>query len=141
MRYPCAAGHPGAARSSACGAVVRAARSRSGGRSVSFGSRRRLTDGAIAALIASPVLAVASVAAFLVAEMVAPLVFTGLCRRGLVLASVASSVLGLLLDSLIFVQIAFGNPAYRYQDEEGQTPEGPGHCSLAMRWNVHILCV
>lgn len=71
-----------------------------------------LIGGVIAALIASPVLAVASVVAFLIAEMADLLVFTGLRRRGLVLASVASSVVGLLLDSLIFVQIAFGNPAY-----------------------------
>ncbi len=71
-----------------------------------------LIGGIIAAVIASPVLAAASVAAFLIAETVDLLVFTGLRRRGLVLASVASSVIGLLLDSLIFVQIAFGNPAY-----------------------------
>lgn len=71
-----------------------------------------LIGGVIAALIASSVLAVASVVAFLIAEMVDLLVFTGLRRRGLVLASVASSVVGLFLDSLIFVQIAFGNPAY-----------------------------
>lgn len=50
--------------------------------------------------------------AFLIAETVDLLVFTRLRRRGLVLASVASSVIGLVLDSLIFVQIAFGNPAY-----------------------------
>ena len=71
-----------------------------------------LIGGVIAALIASPILALASVVAFLIAEMVDLVVFTGLRRRGLVLASVASSVVGLLLDSLIFVQIAFGNPAY-----------------------------
>ncbi|SEB84689.1 hypothetical protein SAMN05216452_3405 [Nitratireductor aquibiodomus] len=71
-----------------------------------------LIGGIIAAIIASPVLAVASVVAFLIAETVDLLVFTRLRRRGLVLASVASSVIGLLLDSLIFVQIAFGNPAY-----------------------------
>ncbi|MER8709333.1 VUT family protein [Mesorhizobium sp. M1088] len=44
--------------------------------------------------------------------MIDLLVFTGLRRRGLVLASVASSVVGLLLDSVIFVQIAFGEPDY-----------------------------
>lgn len=71
-----------------------------------------LIGGIIAAIIASPVLAVASVVAFLIAETVDLLVFSRLRRRGLVLASVASSVIGLLLDSLIFVQIAFGNPAY-----------------------------
>lgn len=71
-----------------------------------------LVGGVLAGLIASPVLAVASVAAFLIAEMVDLLVFTRLRRRGLVIASVASSVIGLLLDSFIFVQIAFGNPDY-----------------------------
>ncbi|KQU75454.1 beta-carotene 15,15'-monooxygenase [Aminobacter sp. DSM 101952] len=71
-----------------------------------------LIGGLIAAFIASPVLAVASVTAFLFAETVDLLVFSGLRRRGLVLASVTSSVIGLLLDSLIFVQIAFGGSAY-----------------------------
>jgi len=71
-----------------------------------------LIGGVIAAGIASPVLAMASVAAFLIAETADLLVFTRLRRRGLVLASVTSSVIGLLLDSLIFVQIAFGDPAY-----------------------------
>lgn len=71
-----------------------------------------LIGGIVTAVVSSPVLAFASVAAFLIAEMVDLLVFTRLRRCGLVLASVASSVTGLLLDSLIFVQIAFGDPAY-----------------------------
>ncbi|WHO20719.1 VUT family protein [Agrobacterium tumefaciens] len=71
-----------------------------------------LIGGIIAAVIASPVLAMASVTAFLIAETADLLVFTKLRRRGLVLASVISSVIGLVLDSLIFVQIAFGDPTY-----------------------------
>ncbi|MFK3664057.1 VUT family protein [Ochrobactrum teleogrylli] len=71
-----------------------------------------LIGGIIAVVIASPILAMASVAAFLIAETADLLVFTKLRRRGLVLASVTSSVIGLILDSLIFVQIAFGDPTY-----------------------------
>lgn len=71
-----------------------------------------LIGGIIAVVIASPVLAMASVAAFLIAETADLLVFTKLRRRGLVFASVISSVIGLVLDSLIFVQIAFGDPTY-----------------------------
>lgn len=71
-----------------------------------------MIGGAIAAVVTSPALALASVTAFLVAEMADLFVYTALRSRGLVTASVASSALGLILDSVIFVVIAFGEPDY-----------------------------
>lgn len=68
-----------------------------------------LVGAIIAALVASPQLAVASAGAFLVAELADLLVYTALRRRGLFVASLASSMVGLLLDSLIFVLVAFGS--------------------------------
>jgi uncharacterized PurR-regulated membrane protein YhhQ (DUF165 family) len=54
-------------------------------------------------------LVLASAAAFLFSEIVDLLVFTPLQKRGLVLAAVVSSVVGLVIDSLIFLQLAFGS--------------------------------
>jgi uncharacterized PurR-regulated membrane protein YhhQ (DUF165 family) len=71
-----------------------------------------LFGGLVSAVATSPVLALASVTAFLLAETSDLLVFTALRHRGLVLASIASSVIGLLLDSVIFVWMAFGEPEY-----------------------------
>lgn len=68
-----------------------------------------LVGAIIAALVASPQLAVASAGAFLVAELADLLIYTAMRRRGLFVASLASSMVGLLLDSLIFVLVAFGS--------------------------------
>lgn len=63
----------------------------------------------LSGLIAPPKLVVASAVAFLVAEMADLAVFTPLQRRGLVMAVFASSVVGLVVDSMIFLQLAFGS--------------------------------
>jgi uncharacterized PurR-regulated membrane protein YhhQ (DUF165 family) len=63
----------------------------------------------LSGLVAPPKLVVASTAAFLVAEMADLAVFTPLQKRGLILAVVASSVVGLVVDSMIFLQLAFGS--------------------------------
>lgn len=65
--------------------------------------------GAVSALVATPALALASISAFLVAETADMLVYTALRRRGLFKASVASSTVGLVLDSMIFLRVAFGS--------------------------------
>ena len=51
---------------------------------------------------------IASVAAFIVSETADMAVFTPLQKRGLVLAVFASSVIGLAVDSMIFLSLAFG---------------------------------
>ena len=63
----------------------------------------------LSVLVAPPALVFASVVAFLVSELADLGVYTPLQRRGLVLAVVASSLVGLILDTLIFLQLAFGS--------------------------------
>lgn len=64
---------------------------------------------ALSALVAPPALVVASGIAFLVSEMADLGVYTPLQRRGLVLAVFASSIVGLAVDSAIFLYLAFGS--------------------------------
>ena len=52
---------------------------------------------------------VASAAAFLLSEAADLAVYTPLQRRGLVLAVALSSVAGLVLDSVVFLLLAFGS--------------------------------
>ncbi|MHB2264150.1 VUT family protein [Aliihoeflea sp. PC F10.4] len=51
---------------------------------------------------------IASVAAFIVSETADMAVFTPLQKRGLVLAVFASGIVGLAIDSMIFLSLAFG---------------------------------
>ncbi len=67
---------------------------------------------AIAAAITDPTIAAASLAAFLAAELVDMAIFVGLRRHGFVIAAICSSLVGIVLDSSIFVRIAFGNQDY-----------------------------
>jgi uncharacterized PurR-regulated membrane protein YhhQ (DUF165 family) len=62
--------------------------------------------------LADPALAVASAAAFAVAESMDFAVYEPLRQRGLPLAMLASNAVGLLVDSLIFLWLAFGSLAY-----------------------------
>jgi hypothetical protein len=50
--------------------------------------------------------------AFLLAEMADLAVYTPLQRRGLVTAVVASSFVGLVIDSIVFLYLAFGSLDY-----------------------------
>lgn len=68
-----------------------------------------IAGAALSAFVAPPKLVIASAAAFLVAEMADLAVFTPLQKRGLVLAVFASSVVGLVVDSMLFLQLAFGS--------------------------------
>lgn len=63
----------------------------------------------LSALFAAPALVLASTMAFAVSEAADLAVYTPLQRRGLVLAAVASSLVGLAIDSLVFLLLAFGN--------------------------------
>lgn len=71
-----------------------------------------LIGGALSALVAPPALVVASVAAFMLSELADLAVFTPLQKRGLVLAAFASSVVGLVVDSVLFLWLAFGSLTY-----------------------------
>jgi uncharacterized PurR-regulated membrane protein YhhQ (DUF165 family) len=68
-----------------------------------------LIGAALSAGFSAPSLVLASAAAFLFSELADLLVFTPLQKRGLVLAAVVSSIVGLVIDSIIFLQMAFGS--------------------------------
>lgn len=65
--------------------------------------------GVLSALFAPASLAVASAAAFVSSELADFAVFTPLRRRNLVLAVVFSGLVGAVVDSLIFLSLAFGD--------------------------------
>ena len=69
----------------------------------------RAISAAISALVAPPALVTASAAAFLLSETADFAVYTPLQRRQLVAAVVLSSLVGLVLDSLVFLWLAFGS--------------------------------
>ncbi|MGA4980073.1 VUT family protein [Streptomyces cinereoruber] len=62
--------------------------------------------------LADPSLAIASAAAFAVAETLDFVVYEPLRRRGLLIAMLASNAIGLLADSLLFLKLAFDSYAY-----------------------------
>ncbi|MBM3503910.1 MAG: VUT family protein [Alphaproteobacteria bacterium] len=68
-----------------------------------------LAGAVLSAAVAPPALVLASATAFLVSELADFAVYTPLARRGLVLAVFASSIVGLVVDSVIFLSLAFGN--------------------------------
>src|SRR6185312_5173757 len=63
----------------------------------------------LSALVAPAALALASGVAFLLSEFADLAVYTPLARRRLVAAVVASSLVGLVVDSIIFLWLAFGS--------------------------------
>jgi uncharacterized PurR-regulated membrane protein YhhQ (DUF165 family) len=68
-----------------------------------------LVGSALSALIAPSALVLASALAFLLSEAVDFAVYTPLQRRRLVLAVLLSAGLGLVVDSLVFLYLAFGS--------------------------------
>ncbi|UKJ75431.1 VUT family protein [Azospirillum brasilense] len=66
----------------------------------------------LSALLAPQNLIVASAVAFLLSELTDFAVYTPLLRRGLVLAVAISGLAGLLVDSVVFLQLAFGSLEY-----------------------------
>ena len=63
----------------------------------------------VSAALAPAPLVVASAVAFLLSELADFAVYTPLQKRGLVLAVAASSLVGLVADSLLFLWLAFGS--------------------------------
>ena len=64
---------------------------------------------AISSWLAPAALVLASGTAFLLSEMTDLAVYTPLARRRLVLAVLASGLIGLVIDSMIFLWLAFGS--------------------------------
>ena len=71
-----------------------------------------LAGSGLSAFLAPPALVAASGVAFLLSEFADLAVFTPLQRNRLLLAVLASSVVGLVVDSAVFLYLAFGNLDY-----------------------------
>ena len=76
---------------------------------VEFGIGAIVVGALISAVLAPAVLVIASAAAFLLSEFADFAVYTPLARRRLVLAVLASSSVGLVVDSVVFLWLAFGS--------------------------------
>lgn len=63
----------------------------------------------LSGLVAPPSLVIASAGAFLFSELADFLVYTPLQARRFVTAVIASSIAGLIIDSLLFLYLAFGS--------------------------------
>lgn len=68
-----------------------------------------LVGAALSAFLAPPALVIASAAAFLLSELADLSVYTPLARRRFMVAVVASSIVGLVVDSIVFLWLAFGS--------------------------------
>jgi hypothetical protein len=66
----------------------------------------------LSALLAPPALVAASATAFALSELADFAVYTPLQRKRLITAVVASSLVGLVVDSIVFLQLAFGSLDY-----------------------------
>jgi queuosine precursor transporter len=76
---------------------------------VEFGIGAIVVGAMISAGLAPASLVIASTAAFLLSEFADFAVYTPLARRRLVAAVVASSIAGLVVDSIVFLWLAFGS--------------------------------
>ena len=71
-----------------------------------------LAGAALSALLAPPALVLASALTFLLSEAADLAVYTPLQKRRLVLAVLASGAVGLVVDSVVFLWVAFGSLDY-----------------------------
>jgi hypothetical protein len=76
---------------------------------LSFAIGAILAGATLSAFLAPPALVIASAAAYLLSEMADLAVYTPLQKRGLVRAVAASSAVGLVVDSICFLWLAFGS--------------------------------
>ena len=76
---------------------------------VGFAALAVVVGAGLSALLAPPSLVSAAGVAVLVSEFADLAVYTPLQKRKLVLAVVASSIVGLVVDSILFLQLAFGS--------------------------------
>lgn len=74
-----------------------------------FGVAAILVGAALSAVVAPPNWVIASAVAFLLSEFSDFAVYTPLARRRLVAAVFASSAAGLVIDSIVFLWLAFGS--------------------------------
>lgn len=79
------------------------------------------TGAVLSGLIASPRIALASAVAFAVSELADFAVYTAVRRRNRIAAVGLSNALGLLVDSLLFLPLAFGSLTYLGGQVAGKT--------------------
>lgn len=71
-----------------------------------------LLVGTLLSVLVSPAIAFAAAVAFLVSETLDQLTYTPLRKRSLIIAVLASNAVGIVADSLLFTQLAFGTIEY-----------------------------
>jgi uncharacterized PurR-regulated membrane protein YhhQ (DUF165 family) len=76
---------------------------------VGFSAAAVVVGSVLSAWVAPPSLVIASGVAFLLSELADLAVYTPMARRKLIAAVVASSVVGLVVDSIVFLWLAFGS--------------------------------
>lgn len=76
---------------------------------VGFAAGAVLAGAAISAFSAPPALVIASAVAFLLSESADLAIYTSLARRRFVTAVLASSLVGLVVDSVLFLWLAYGS--------------------------------
>lgn len=76
---------------------------------------------AVSSFLAPPALVTASLAAFLLSELADMAVYSPLRKKGFLLAVVASSLVGLVVDSALFLWLAFGSLEYLWGQILGKT--------------------
>ena len=76
---------------------------------VGFSAAAVVVGSVLSAGVAPPSLVIASGVAFLLSELADLAVYTPMARRKLIAAVVASSVVGLVVDSIVFLWLAFGS--------------------------------
>lgn len=71
-----------------------------------------LLVGTLLSVLVSPTIALAAAVAFLVSETLDQLTYTPLRKHSLVVAVLASNAVGIVADSLLFTQLAFGSTEF-----------------------------
>ncbi|HEX3347991.1 MAG TPA: VUT family protein [Acetobacteraceae bacterium] len=79
---------------------------------IGWGMAAIVVGTAVSMIFADGALVAASGAAFLLSELADFAVYTPLQRRGLILAVIASAAVGLTIDSVAFLWLAFGSLAF-----------------------------
>ncbi len=80
-----------------------------------------LIGAALSGFVSPAEIAIASGLSFLVSEMADTAVYTPLRKRGFVLALIASSIVGSIVDSVVFLYVAFGSLEYLTGQVIGKT--------------------
>lgn len=93
----------------------------------------------LSGLVADPALALASVAALLISETADLVVYSPLRRRSLGLAVLASGAVGAVVDSAVFLGIAFGSLEFLAGQLVGKLWVSVVACAVLVLWRSRML--